>query len=122
LSEWCRGQFLSPARMREWVDIHRQLSELAAGLELRANAQPAEYPQLHRALLSGFLSNIALRGEASEYTGARGIKLHIFPGAGVFKTRPKWLMAAELVETARLYARDVADVRREWIEALAGHL
>ncbi|HEX5513689.1 MAG TPA: ATP-dependent RNA helicase HrpA, partial [Gammaproteobacteria bacterium] len=122
LTEWCRGQFLSPARMREWVDIHRQLSELAAGLELRANDQPAEYPQLHRALLSGFLSNIALRGEASEYTGARGIKLHIFPGSGVFKTRPKWLMAAELVETARLYARDVADVRPEWIEALAGHL
>lgn len=122
LNQWCRENFLSPARMREWVDIHRQLRELISELELRRNEEPAEYPQLHRALLSGFLSNIALRGEASEYTGARGLKLHIFPGSGVFKTRPKWIMAAELVETARLFARDVAEVRPEWVEALAGHL
>jgi ATP-dependent helicase HrpA len=122
LTEWCRARFLSPARMRDWVDIHRQLTELAASLELRPNEQPAEYPQIHRALLSGFLSNVATRGEGSEYVGARGIKLQIFPGSGVFKTRPKWIMAAELVETARLYARDVADVRPEWVEALASHL
>lgn len=122
LADWCREHFLSPSRMREWVDIHGQLKELVGALDLRPNDQPAEYPQIHRALLSGFLSNIALRGEGSEYTGARGIKLHIFPGSGVFKARPKWIMAAELVETARLYARDVAEVRPEWVEALAGHL
>jgi ATP-dependent helicase HrpA len=122
LNDWCRARFLSPARMREWVDIHRQLSEQAALLELRPNEQPAEYPQLHRALLSGFLGNIAMRGEGSEYIGARGIKLHIFPGSGVFKARPKWIMAAELVETARLYARDVADIRPDWVESLAAHL
>lgn len=122
LADWCREHFLSPSRMREWVDIHGQLKELVGAFDLRPNDQPAEYPQIHRALLSGFLSNIALRGEGSEYTGARGIKLHIFPGSGVFKARPKWIMAAELVETARLYARDVAEVRPEWVEALAGHL
>src|SRR5699024_8696168 len=66
--------------------------------------------------------NVAMRGEGNEYVGARGIKLHIFPGSGVFKARPKWLMAAELVETARLYARDVASIQPAWVEALASHL
>lgn len=122
LTDWCRARFLSPARMREWLDIHRQLSEQANLLQLRPNQEPAEYQQLHRALLSGFLGNIALRGDGSEYTGARGIKLHIFPGSGVFKARPRWIMAAELVETTRLYARDVAEIRPEWVESLAGQL
>ncbi len=122
LSQWCRERFLSPARMREWGDIHRQLTELVKGMGLRANTEPAEYAPLHRALLSGFLSNVATKGEASEYLGPRGIKLHIFPGSGVFKSRPKWIVAAELVETQRLYARDVAQVEPEWIEALAQHL
>lgn len=122
LRQWCREHFLSPARMHEWGDIHRQLKELTAELGLRCNQEPAEYPQLHRALLSGFLSNIAMRDENHEYIGARGIRLYLFPGSGPFKSPPKWIMAAELVETARLYARDVAEIRPEWVEALAPHL
>jgi len=122
LAQWCRDHFLSPARMREWVDIHRQLNELVKGMGLSMNSEPAEYAPLHKALLSGFLSNIATKAEGSEYLGPRGIKLHIFPGSGTFKSRPKWIMAAELVETQRLYARDVAMVEPEWIEALAQHL
>jgi ATP-dependent helicase HrpA len=121
LQAWCRENFLSPARMREWTDIHRQLKELTKGMGLRTNEAAADYNSAHRALLSGFLSNIALRGEGSEYIGPRNIKLFIFPGSGTFKKRPKWIMAGEFVETQRLFARDVADIRPEWVEALAQH-
>lgn len=121
LTAWCRERFLSPARMREWSDIHRQLRELVKAGGARENDEPAEYGQLHRALLTGFLSNVAFNNEG-EYVGPRNLKLAIFPGSGLFKRRPKWIMAAELVETRRVYARDVAEVKPEWIEHLARHL
>ncbi len=121
LTQWCRERFLSPIRMREWQDIHRQLKELMKSGGAQPNEAPAEYPQIHRALLSGYLSNIALRDE-KDYLGPRGIRLQIFPGSGTFKKRPKWIMAAAFVETQRLYARDVAEVRPEWVESLAKHL
>jgi ATP-dependent helicase HrpA len=111
----------------------------------RSNDVPADYPALHRALLTGLLGNIASRaltpgpspegrgekvplpsGEGvrvrGEYLGARGIKLYIFPGSGQFKAKPNWLMAAELVETSRLYGRCVARIEPEWIEQAAGAL
>ncbi|MGD8430896.1 MAG: ATP-dependent RNA helicase HrpA, partial [Ectothiorhodospiraceae bacterium] len=122
LRRWCRDSFVSYIRMREWRDIHGQLRELVKGMGLRENDQPAEYAPLHKAVLSGFLSNIALRTDSSEYTGARNLKLLIFPGSSLANRRPKWIVAAELVETSRVFARTVAEVRPEYIEPLAGHL
>ncbi len=127
LRQWCRQHFLSYTRMLEWVDIHQQLHGLAREMGWRPNQEAADYPAIHRALLSGLLGNIATRtlpgaGQDGGYQGARGIKLYIFPGSGQFKLRPKWIMAAELVETSRLYARDVARIEPEWIEEAAGEL
>ncbi len=122
LKQWCQAHFLSAVRMREWRDVHGQLHGLVRGMGLQDNAQPASRKALHSALLTGFLSNLAQREEGAEYRGARGLKLAIHPGSGVARKPPRWLMAAELVETRRVFARSVADVRPEWIEPLARHL
>jgi ATP-dependent helicase HrpA len=115
--------FLSQRRMREWRDVHAQLAALTGELGLRANEQPAAYEQIHRALLAGLLGNIGAKGdEPGEYNGARGITFYMHPGSGLRKKQPKWVVAAELTETARLYARCVAAVEPEWIERAAGHL
>src|SRR5438477_1474459 len=89
-------------------------------LDLRLSPQKSD--AIHRALLSGLLGNIATRSDAHEYTAARGVKCNIFPGSGLFKRRPGWIMAAELVETTRLYARTVAPIQPQWVETLAPHL
>lgn len=122
LQAWCHEHFLSHVRMREWRDVHRQLRELVKGMGLRESERPAEPMALHRALLTGLLSNIALRNEHGDYTGPRGLRLAIHPGSGLARRRPKWIVAAELVETRRVFARTVGEVRPEWIEPLAGHL
>ncbi len=118
----CRAEFLSYVRLREWHDIHGQLLAMVNELKLRSNEVPADYGAVHRALLSGLLGNIALKGEQREFLGARNIKLNIFPGSALFKKPPKWIVAAELVETSKLYARIVAAIEPEWIEPLAQHL
>jgi ATP-dependent helicase HrpA len=116
-------QFLSQRRMREWRDVHRQLSELVGEMNMKVNDKPAKYDALHRALIAGLLGNIGMKGEeAGEYLGARGIKFFIFPGSGLRKKQPRWALAAELVETTRLYARCVARIEPEWVEAVAGAL
>ena len=123
LAEACREHFLSFPRLREWRDIHGQLHALVAEMGLRPNEKPATYEQVHRALLTGLLGNIGTKGdEPGEYVGARGIKFRIHPGSGMKKQQPKWLMAAELVETTRLYARHVARIEPEWIEQVGAHL
>ncbi|NOX10094.1 MAG: ATP-dependent RNA helicase HrpA [Gammaproteobacteria bacterium] len=122
LRKWCRENFLSPLRMREWMDIQRQLHAMATEMGLHFNKQEANYDAIHRALLSGLLGNISCNTEAREYTGARNIKLHIFPGSGLFKKKHKWIMAAEMVETGRRYARTVAKIDPYWIESLAPQL
>ncbi|MFO1205950.1 MAG: ATP-dependent RNA helicase HrpA [Burkholderiales bacterium] len=123
LAEACREHFLSYLRLREWRDIHGQLHALVTEMGLRPNEQPATYEQIHRALLTGLLGNIGTKGEEpGEYTGARGIKFRVHPGSGMKKQQPKWLVAAELVETTRLYARHVARVEPEWIEQIGAHL
>lgn len=122
LRKYCREHYLSYVRMRDWHDIHQQLHLLVTDMGLRPNQIPAEYDAIHRALLTGLLGNIAFRSEEREYTGARNVKLSIFPGSVLFKKPPKWIVAAELVETARLYARTVAGIEPEWIERLAGPL
>lgn len=121
LRKWCREHFVSYLRMREWHDVYVQLKTLVKEYKWSLNEQEADYAQIHRALLSGLLGNIANRIESKEqdYTGARGIKLHIFPGSVLAKKKPKWLMAAELVETSRMFARTVAKIEPEWIEQIA---
>ncbi len=119
---WCRQNHVNFMRMREWHDIHTQLRELAIESGLRLNTEPAAYDAVHRAVLSGLLSNIGLRTDGHEYTGAHGTKFFIFPGSGQFRKSPAWLMAAEIVETTRLYARCAAKIQPQWIEALAAHL
>ncbi len=123
LAETCREHFLSYLRLREWRDIHGQLHALVTEMGLRPNEQPAAYEQIHRALLTGLLGNIGTKGEEpGEYVGARGIKFRVHPGSGIKKQQPKWLVAAELVETTRLYARHVARIEPEWIEQIGAHL
>ncbi len=120
--KWCSQHFLSPVRMREWLDIHQQLLSLVREAGSEPNRRPAPPEHIHRALLTGLLGNIGLRGETSEYQGTRGSRFSIFPGSSLFRKTPRWVMAAEIVETTRLYARTVAPIHVEWIERLAPHL
>jgi ATP-dependent helicase HrpA len=118
----CQQEFLSFVRMREWHDLHQELHGLVTEMGLRPNESPADYGALHRALLSGLLGNLGNRQEDRTWLGARGRRFFIFPGSGLFKQGPRWLMAAELVETSKVYARTVAKIEPEWIESLARHL
>ena len=123
LRQYCRDSFLSYVRMTEWHDIHGQIMEVIKGeLELRLNQVPGEFAEIHRALLAGLLSNVSLRQEQAEYTGARGPRLFIHPGSFLFKAKPKWIMSAEQVETTKVYARTVAKIEPEWIEQVGAHL
>ncbi|HEX3837495.1 MAG TPA: ATP-dependent RNA helicase HrpA [Steroidobacteraceae bacterium] len=122
LRKWCRENFLSFVRMREWQDLHGQLSASANDLGLKRNATPASHADLHRALLCGLLGSIGLLDERREYLGARGTRFVIAPGTPLAAKPPKWVVAAHLLETTRLYARMVAAVQPGWIEGVAGHL
>jgi ATP-dependent helicase HrpA len=122
LHEACREHFLSFNRMREWRDIHGQLKELVADLGWRVSETPASYQQVHQALLAGLLGNVGTKTEEGNYLGARGIRFWIHPGSGVRRKAGRWVMAAELTETTRLYARCVATVEPEWLEAIGTHL
>ncbi|MFZ2321010.1 MAG: ATP-dependent RNA helicase HrpA, partial [Pseudomonas sp.] len=122
LRSWCRKNFLNYLRLREWRDSHRQLSLICKELQLSNNATPADFPKLHKAILSGLLSQIGQKTEEGDYLGARQRRFWIHPSSGLGKKRPQWLMTAELVETTKLYARQVAKIEPDWIEPLAGHL
>lgn len=123
LADQLKQKFLSQRRLREWRDVRTQLHALAGEMGLHAGKTPGTYEQIHRAMLAGLLGNIGVKTEeGGEYVGARGIKFAIFPGSGSRKTKPKWVVAAELTDTARLYARCVAKIVPEWVEAAAGHL
>ena len=122
--ELCRERFLSWTRVQEWHDIHRQLRTQLHEMGYRDNEVDPGYESIHKALLSGLLSHIGFRpeGRDHEYLGARNSRFAVFPGSGLFEKKPKWVVAAELVETTKLYARTVARIQPEWVEALAGHL
>lgn len=167
LVQWCHQYFLSHLRMREWRELHAQLTEIVVemGLTSKENAfrQPenlsvfeqsdissdldlsaklkqkqldkknhranikakkeASFEQIHRALLTGLVANVGQKSpDANDYIGARGSHFHLFPASSVFKAKPKWVMAAELTETSKLYARDVAAIQPEWIEQETPHL
>jgi len=109
--------------VREWRDIHSQLHTVVAEHGWRLNAQPATYEQVHQAMLAGLLGNIGCKSDDEEwYLGARGIKFWRHPGAHLSKKPGPWLVAAELVETTRLYGRGLAAIEPQWIPPLAGHL
>ncbi|HWL62005.1 MAG TPA: ATP-dependent RNA helicase HrpA [Steroidobacteraceae bacterium] len=123
LRSWCRENFLSYLRMIEWHDIHGQIMEVLKGeLKLPLNEKPADYPQIHRALLAGLLSQVCQRREQAEYLGTRGQKVFIHPGSGQFKAKPPWIVCAEQVETTKIYARNVARVEPEWVEQAGAHI
>jgi len=123
LYETCREHFLSYVRMREWRDLAGQLREMAAELKIRDNPAPATYEQVHRALLTGLIGNVGMKAlDGDHYHGPRGLQFHIWPGSGLKKNRPRWVMAGELQETTRVYARNVARVEADWIEKAGAHV
>ena len=130
LRRFCKENFLSFMRMREWHDIHRQIKETLRELGGFAwGTGKASYEGVHRSVLSGLLSNVALKQDRNLYRAARGREVMIFPGSGLFgrgeakKTAaPEWLVAAEMVETSRLFARIVARIEPKWLEDLGAHL
>ena len=132
-----RQNFVNVRRVREWRDIHSQLHTVVAEHKWKLNTQPASYEQLHKAMLSGLLGNVGWKLEETsnpatgarpggsgqgEYLGARGIKFFPHPGAHLRKKPGRWIVAAELVETTRLFGRGIANIDPTWIEEVAGHL
>ena len=119
----CQKDFLNYLRIREWQDIYQQIRLAVREMGLPINSEKAEYQQIHTALLSGLLSHIGLKeAEKQQYLGARNAHFAIFPNSVLFKKQPKWVTAAELVETSKLWGRMVAEIEPEWIEPLAEHL
>lgn len=118
-----RQNFLSPLRLREWHDVHSQLASLVGEQGWRVNTLDATYEQTHMALLAGLLGNIGLKSEeGGGFQGARDIRFQIHPGSRLVKKAGRWIVAGELVETTRLYARCVAKIDPVWLERAAAHL
>ncbi|MEZ6042668.1 MAG: DUF3418 domain-containing protein [Planctomycetaceae bacterium] len=132
LRKWCQQNFLSWLRMREWVDVHRQLKDLLSESDDKDIAKAArlhplkdrrnDMPSIHRSLMTGLLANIAWQTVEGDYSGAGGNKLVLWPGSALAPKGAKWIVAAELVETSKRFARTVARIQPEWIEPLAAHL
>ncbi len=120
--KWCQQHFINYLRVREWQDIVSQLKQSLVELDYRLNTQVPDYQAIHSALLTGLLSHLGFKDKEREYLGARNSRFMIFPGSQLSKQQPKWVMAAELVETSRLFARDVAKIDPVWVEPIAGHL
>ena len=122
LRKWCKSQFINYLRMREWQDIVSQLKKSVAELGFGIVKNEPDYQAIHEAIASGLLSHIGFKDKDREYLGSRNTRFMIFPGSGLSKSQPKWVMAAELVETSKLFARMVAKIDPAWIESLAGHV
>ncbi|KVN38225.1 ATP-dependent RNA helicase HrpA [Burkholderia stagnalis] len=123
LIDACRQNFLSHLRLREWRDVHSQLLTVVREHGWRLNEVEATYEQVHLALMTGLLGNLGLKADDEpHYLGARGIKFFLWPGSVLAKKAGRWVMAAELVETSRLYARCLAKIEPEWIEKVGAHL
>ncbi|MDR2924527.1 MAG: ATP-dependent RNA helicase HrpA [Azoarcus sp.] len=130
--QWCRRHFLSWMRMREWRDVHNQLHALCVEHGWKLNTVPAGYEAIHKSLLAGLLGNIGCKSEeaagtgsgtqAGSYLGARGIKFWPHPGSMLAKKAGKWMMAAEQVDTSRLFGRCLARIEPEWVEEVGAHL
>ncbi|MBS1197977.1 MAG: ATP-dependent helicase HrpA [Proteobacteria bacterium] len=119
----CHAHFLSALRMREWREVHSQLHAMVAELGWKENDIPGTYDGIHRALLTGLLGNLGCKSdESGYYLGARGIRYLIHPGSSLQKKAGKWIMAAEITETTRLFARCIAKIEPEWLEEIGTHL
>ncbi len=118
-----RENYINVRRLREWRDIHSQLHTVVAEHKWVINTQPAGYEQLHLSMLSGLLGNIGQKNDAEDwYLGARGIKFYRHPGANLSKKPGRWIVAAELVETTRLFGRGIAAIEPQWLEQVGAHL
>ncbi|MDR5830857.1 ATP-dependent RNA helicase HrpA [Caballeronia sp. LP006] len=123
LTDACRANFLSHLRLREWRDVHSQLLTVVREHGWRLNESDATFEQVHLSLLTGLLGNIGMKADDEpHYLGARGIKFHLWPGSALLKKAGRWVMAGELVETSRLYARTIAKIEPEWLETVGPHL
>ena len=122
LRRWCKERRLSVLRLSEWDDVYSQVVDRARELGLKAQGAKASYTGVHRSLLAGFCTMVGTRGEDGAYLGTRGVHFHIFPGSPLSRRRPRWVMAASIVETSRVFARRVAEVEPMWIETAASHL
>ena len=127
LRKTCTAHFLSYLRMREWVDLHGQLLGMVRDLKLTPNQEEASPDAIHKAMLAGLLSHMLKRREEAKkgeapFIGARGLQVTLFPGSPISKKPPRWLMAGALMETSRLFARNLAPINPEWVETLAPHL
>ena len=118
-----RDNFVSPRRVREWRDIYSQLHTVVAEHGWRLNGAPATYEQVHLSMLAGLLGNIGLKSDEDDwYLGARGIRFYRHPGAHLSKKPGRWIVAAELVDTTRLFGRGIANIEPQWLPGIAGHL
>ncbi len=122
LRAWCKERRFSLLRLSEWEDVHTQVAERARELGIAARGWTASYTGMHRALLAGFCTMVGTRGEEGAYLGTRGIHFHLFPGSPLARRKPRWVMAANIVETSRVFARRVAQIEPTWIESAAAHL
>ncbi len=119
----CKSEYLNYLRVREWQDVAGQLRQMVKSLDVTPNEAPADTKQIHLSLLAGLLSHVGMKDPAkNEYLGARNARFSVFPGSALFKKQPRWVMAAELVETTRLWGRIAARIEPEWIEPIAEHL
>lgn len=122
LRRWCKERHLSVLRLSEWDHVYTQVVDRARELGIVAQRPNASYSGVHRSLLAGFCTMVGTRGEDGAYLGTRGVHFHIFPGSALARRRPRWVMAASLVETSRVFARRVAEIEPMWIESAAPHL
>ncbi len=122
LKRWYKDNYISYLRMREWRDLHRQLKLITHDMGWKLNQVSADYAAVHQAIMAGFLSHVGMREDNNEYLGTRNRKFHIFPGSAVSKKSPKWVVAAEIVETHKVYARTVAKIDPLWIEHVGKNL
>ena len=132
LKRFCREHFLSYRRMREWEDIHQQIGEILKEFGIPPSTfrlptspfplPPSAFPKVHRCILSGFLANIAFKKDKNLYRAAKDREVMIFPGSGLFNAAGSWIVAAEMVETSRLFARTVAAIDPAWLETLGAEL
>jgi len=127
MKKFCREHYLSYRRMREWIDVYDQLNDILDEQDWKIRKrndtdQKTLYEGIHKSILSGYLSNIATKKEKNMYAAAKGKELMIFPGSGLFNKAGTWVVAAEMIETSRLFARIAANIKVEWLEELGGDL
>ncbi len=128
MRKFCKAHFLSFVRMREWHHIHEQISNIlkSQGIRNINNQNPKNvkdrYADIHQSVLSGYLSNIAVKKDKNIYLAARGREAMLFPGSTLFNKSPEWIVAVDMVKTSRLFARTAAKIDPEWLETLGGAL